>query len=173
MSEKNTKATETVEIDPGMSVMPEAPGLMDVPTVIPELDSVLAAMPTAMPAYQTTAWKNKPSTETPVDAAVMTRIEQRLVDLTNAVNALRDSVGQPVVVEIGDALINDQGYFSLLTVPAFMTAIGGSTRNIIRIDLETYTSVTPVSPFSLFGYWVIGQPKATVKSLKIRVWTKA
>lgn len=54
-----------------------------------------------------------------------------------------------------------------------MTAIGGSTRNIIRIDLATYTSVTPVSPFSLFGYWVIGQPKATVKGLKIRVWTKA
>ena len=94
MSEKNTKATENVEIDPGMSVMPEEPGLMDVPTVIPELDSVLAAMPTALPAYQTTVWKNKPSTETPVDAAVMTRVEQRLVDLTNAVNALRDSVSQ-------------------------------------------------------------------------------
>lgn len=94
MSEKNTKATETVEIDPGMSVMPEGPGLMDVPTVIPELDSVLAAMPTALPAYQTTTWKNKPSTETPVDAAVMTRVEQRLVDLTNAVNGLRDSVSR-------------------------------------------------------------------------------
>lgn len=92
MSEKNTKATENVEIDPGMSVMPEEPGLMDVPTVIPELDSMLAAMPTALPAYQTTVWKNKPSTETPVDAAVMTRVEQRLVDLTNAVNGLRDSV---------------------------------------------------------------------------------
>lgn len=54
-----------------------------------------------------------------------------------------------------------------------MTAIGGTTRNIIRIDLATYTSVTPVSPFSLFGYWVIGQPNATVKGLEIRVWTKA
>lgn len=54
-----------------------------------------------------------------------------------------------------------------------MTAIGGSTRNIIRIDLVTYSSVTPVSPFSLCGYWVIGQPKATVKGLEIRVWTKA
>lgn len=94
MSEKNTNVTETVEIDPGMSVMPEGPGLMDVPTVIPELDSMLAAMPAALPAYQTTAWKNKPSTETPVDAAVMTRVEQRLVDLTNAVNGLRDSVSQ-------------------------------------------------------------------------------
>ena len=94
MSEKSTKQTETVEIDPGMSVMPEEPGLMDVPTVIPELDTTLAAMPTALPAYQTTAWKNKPSTETPVDAAVMTRVEQRLVDLTNAVNGLRDSVSR-------------------------------------------------------------------------------
>lgn len=94
MNEKNTKATENVEIDPGMSVMPEEPGLMDVPTVIPELDSVLAAMPTALPAYQTTTWKNKPSTETPVDAAVMTRVEQRLVDLTTAVNGLRDSVSR-------------------------------------------------------------------------------
>lgn len=99
MNEKNTKATENVEIDPGMSVMPEEPGLMDVPTVIPELDSVLAAMPTALPAYQTTAWKNKPSTETPVDAAVMTRVEQRLVDLTNAVNALRDSVSRSVAMD--------------------------------------------------------------------------
>lgn len=98
MSEKNTKATENVEIDPGMSVMPEEPGLMDVPTVIPELDSMLAAMPPALPAYQTTAWKNKPSTETPVDAAVMTRVEQRLVDLTNAVNGLRDSVSQTIKV---------------------------------------------------------------------------
>ena len=100
MSEKNTNVTETVEIDPGMSVMPEGPGLMDVPTVIPELDSVLAAMPAALPAYQTTAWKNKPSTETPVDAAVMTRVEQRLVDLTNAVNGLRDSVSQRLLTDV-------------------------------------------------------------------------
>lgn len=96
MSEKNTNVTETVEIDPGMSVMPEGPGPMDVPTVIPELDSMLAAMSSALPAYQTTAWKDKPSTETPIDAAAMTRIEQRLVDLTNAVNGLRDSVSQQV-----------------------------------------------------------------------------
>ena len=54
-----------------------------------------------------------------------------------------------------------------------MTAIGGSIRNIIRIDLATYTSVTPVSPFSLLNYWVIGQANTTVSGLKIRVWTKA
>lgn len=172
MNEKNTKATETVEIDPGMSVMPEAPGLMDVPTVIPELDSMLAAMPTALPAYQTTSWKDKPSTATPVDAAVMTRVEQRLVDLTTAVNGLRDSVGRTVSVDVGDVLIGDQGYFQLFTVPAFMTAIGGSVENIIRIELETYSSVTPVSPFSILNYWVIGQANTTVSGLRLRVWVK-
>ncbi|MFR4568869.1 MAG: hypothetical protein ACLT5H_01945 [Collinsella stercoris] len=107
MNEKNTKATETVEIDPGMSVMPEGPGPMDVPTVIPELDSMLAAMPPALPAYQTTVWKNKPSTETPVDAAVMTRVEQRLVDLTNAVNALRDSVSRIGASKIQNILFRE------------------------------------------------------------------
>lgn len=170
MTDKTTG--EMGQVDPGMSVVPEA-GLEDVPTIIPELDSALAAVPSKLPAYVTTTWKNKPSTATPVTAEVMTRVEQRLVDLTNAVNALQDSVGQTVIVEVGDALIGDQGYFSLVTVPEFMTAIGNSTKNIVRLDLATYTSVTPVSPFSLFGYWVIGQPKATVKGLKIRVWTKA
>lgn len=89
MTDKTTGEME--QVDPGMSVVPEA-GLEDVPTIIPELDSALAAVPSALPAYQTTAWKNKPSTATPVTAEVMTRVEQRLVDLTNAVNALRDSV---------------------------------------------------------------------------------
>ena len=107
MNEKNTKATETVEIDPGMSVMPEGPGLMDVPTVIPELDSMLAEMYSALPAYQATAWKNKPSTETPIDADAMTRIEQRLVDLTNAVNGLQDSVSQCVLAPGASSSIID------------------------------------------------------------------
>lgn len=70
-------------------------------------------------------------------------------------------------------MIGDQGYFSLLTSPEFTAAIRGSVINIVRLDLVTYTCVTPVSPFSLMGYWVIGQPKATVKGLKIRVWTNA
>lgn len=107
MSEKITNVTETVEIDPGMSVMPEGPGPMDVPTVIPELDSMLAAMSSALPAYQTTVWKNKPSTETPVDAAAMTRIEQRLVDLTNAVNGLRDSVSRICASKIQNILFRE------------------------------------------------------------------
>ncbi|UEA45474.1 hypothetical protein NQ498_01835 [Collinsella stercoris] len=165
------QGAEAVEVDPGMSVVPEA-GLVDVPTIIPELDSALAAVPSKLPAYVTTTWKNKPSTATPVTAEVMTRVEQRLVDLTNAVNALRDSVGQPVSVDVGDVLIGDQGYFQLFTVPAFMTAIGGSVENIIRIDLETYSSVTPVSPFSILNYWVIGQANTTVSGLRLMVWVK-
>lgn len=95
------------EIDPGMSVMPEGPGPMDVPTVIPELDSMLAAIPSALPAYQTTAWKNKPSTETPIDAAAMTRIERRLVDLTNSVNGLRDSVSRICTSKIQNILFRE------------------------------------------------------------------
>ena len=111
MSEKNTNVTETVEIDqamgvmpeevdPGMSVMP-GPGVADTPTVIPELDSMLAVVLDQLPAYTTTDWKNKPSTATPVTAEIMKKIEQRLVDLTSAYNnqaaeikALRDSVSR-------------------------------------------------------------------------------
>lgn len=138
MSEKNTNVTETVEIDPGMSVMPEGPGLMGVPTVIPELDSVLAAMPTALPAYQTTAWKNKPSTETPVDAAVMTRVEQRLVDLTNAVNGLRDSVSQLPVKNDSIKKLVFQIYKSGSTnyFQAGVGLPGGGTKTI---NIDTWT----------------------------------
>lgn len=189
MSEKNTNVTETVEIDqamgvmpeevdPGMSVMP-GPVVADTPTVIPELDSMLAVVLDQLPAYTTTDWKNKPSTATPVTAEIMKKIEQRLVDLTSAYNnqaaeikALRDSVGRTVSVDVGDVLIGDQGYFQLFTVPAFMMAIGGSVENIIRVDLETYSSVTPVSPFSLLNYWVIGQANTTVSGLRLRVWVK-
>lgn len=116
MSEKNTNVTETVEIDqamgvmpeevdPGMSVMP-GPGVADTPTVIPELDSMLAVVLDQLPAYTTTDWKNKPSTATPVTAEIMKKIEQRLVDLTSAYNnqaaeikALRDSVSRVRFIE--------------------------------------------------------------------------
>lgn len=123
MSEKNTNVTETVEIDqamgvmpeevdPGMSVMP-GPGVADTPTVIPELDSMLAVVLDQLPAYTTTDWKNKPSTATPVTAEIMKKIEQRLVDLTSVYNnqaaeikALRDSVSQLPVKKFttGDAI---------------------------------------------------------------------
>lgn len=116
MSEKNTNVTETVEIDqamgvmpeevdPGMSVMP-GPGVADTPTVIPELDSMLAVVLDQLPAYTTTDWKNKPSTATPVTAEIMKKIEQRLVDLTSAYNnqaaeikELRDSVSRVAFIE--------------------------------------------------------------------------
>lgn len=111
MSEKNTNVTETVEIDQAMGVMPEevdpgisvmpGPGVADTPTVIPELDPMLAVVLDQLPAYTTTDWKNKPSTATPVTAEIMKKIEQRLVDLTSAYNnqaaeikTLRDSVSQ-------------------------------------------------------------------------------
>lgn len=113
MNEKNTNVIETVEIDqamgvmpeevdPGMSVMP-GPGVADTPTVIPELDPMFAVALDQLPAYTTTDWKNKPSTATPVTAEIMKKIEQRLVDLTNAYNnqeaeikTLRDSVSRAV-----------------------------------------------------------------------------
>lgn len=98
------KIIETAEVDPGMSVVPEA-GITDVPTIIPELDSVLAAVPSALPDYVTTAWKDKPSTATPVTAEIMTRVEQRLVDLTKAVNALRDSVSHMGYVRCGMVIL--------------------------------------------------------------------
>lgn len=170
MSEKNTKATETVEIDPGMSVMPEAPGLMDVPTVIPELDSVLAAMPAALPAYQTTAWKNKPSTETPIDAAAMTRIERRLVDLTNAVNGLRDSVGQIITVDLGTVQIGEKGYYSLASNEAYVAATSGMTKKLWA--LRHYDSMAPYGPFSVIGEFVIGQPNTRIERLRILVWVE-
>ena len=86
-------------------------------------------MPTALPAYQTTAWKNKPSTETPVDAAVMTRVEQRLVDLTNAVNALRDSVSRTAKrVHTGTKVISSVGSgetdVTLFTNEQFSSIVG-------------------------------------------------
>ena len=103
MTDKTTG--EMGQVDPGMSVVPEA-GLEDVPTIIPELDSALAAVPSKLPAYVTTTWKNKPSTATPVTAEVMTRVEQRLVDLTNAVNALQDSVSQKVTCYADSAYLS-------------------------------------------------------------------
>ncbi|EEA90706.1 hypothetical protein [Collinsella stercoris] len=77
------------------------------------------------------------------------------------------------MVEIGDALIGDQGFFSFATVPAFMSAVGGSLGNVVRIDLSTYDYVRPVTPFAVFRYWLIGQPGATVSGLKVTVWSRA
>ena len=91
MNEKNTKATETVEIDPGMSVMPEGPGLMDVPTVIPELGLAAQALASQV-SFAKKTWKDGSGGGTPVTAVELNRLEQGVADLTAAVNALRDSV---------------------------------------------------------------------------------
>ena len=77
------------------------------------------------------------------------------------------------MVEIGDALIGDQGFFSFATVPAFMSVVGGSLGNVVRIDLSTYDNVKPVTPFAVFKYWLIGQPGATVSGLEVTVWRRA
>ena len=93
MSEKNTNVTETPEIDPGMSVMPEGPGLMDVPTVIPELGLAAQALASQV-SFAKKTWKDGSGGGTPVTAAELNRLEQGVADLTAAVNGLRDSVSQ-------------------------------------------------------------------------------
>lgn len=155
MSEKNTNVTETVEIDqamgvmpeevdPGMSVMP-GPGVADTPTVIPELDSMLAVVLDQLPAYTTTDWKNKPSTATPVTAEIMKKIEQRLVDLTSAYNnqaaeikALRDSVSQLPVKNDSIKKLVFQIYKSGSTnyFQAGVGLPGGGTKTI---NIDTWT----------------------------------
>ncbi|MFQ6942786.1 MAG: hypothetical protein ACLROE_01670 [Collinsella intestinalis] len=157
MSEKNTNVTETVEVDqamgvmpeevdPGMSVMP-GPGVADTPTVIPELDSMLAVVLDQLPAYTTTDWKNKPSTATPVTAEIMKKIEQRLVDLTSAYNnqaaeikALRDSVSRIGASKIQNILFresmnnSEDVIFDVTMSDGTVTALGFSSNKF------TYTN---------------------------------
>lgn len=90
---EETITAQTPEIDPGMSVMPEGPGLMDVPTVIPELDSTASTLASAV-SFAKKTWKDGSGGGTPVTAAELNRLEQGVADLTAAVNALRDSVSQ-------------------------------------------------------------------------------
>lgn len=88
---EETITAQTPEIDPGMSVMPEGPGLMDVPTVIPELDSTASTLASAV-SFAKKTWKDGSGGGTPITAAELNRLEQGVADLTSAVNALRDSV---------------------------------------------------------------------------------
>ena len=90
---EETITAQTPEIDPGMSVMPEGPGLMDVPTVIPELDSTASTLASAV-SFAKKTWKDGSGGGTPVTAAELNRLEQGVADLTAAVNGLRDSVSQ-------------------------------------------------------------------------------
>ena len=92
---EETITAQTPEIDPGMSVVPEAPGLMDVPTVIPELELAAQALASQV-SFAKKTWKDGSGGGTPVTAAELNRLEQGVADLTAAVNALRDSVSQIV-----------------------------------------------------------------------------
>ena len=93
---EETIIAQTPEIDPGMSVMPEGPGLMDVPTVIPELGLAAQALASQV-SFAKKTWKDGSGGGTPVTAAELNRLEQGVADLTAAVNALRDSVSQSPV----------------------------------------------------------------------------
>ena len=90
---EETITAQTPEIDPGMSVMPEGPGLMDVPTVIPELGLAAQALASQV-SFAKKTWKDGSGGGTPVTAVELNRLEQGVADLTAAVNALRDSVSQ-------------------------------------------------------------------------------
>ena len=90
---EETITAQTPEIDPGMSVMPEGPGLMDVPTVIPELGLAAQALASQV-SFAKKTWKDGSAGGTPITAAELNRLEQGVADLTNAVNGLRDSVSQ-------------------------------------------------------------------------------
>ena len=90
---EETITAQNPEIDPGMSVMPEGPGLIDVPTVIPELGLAAQALASQV-SFAKKTWKDGSGGGTPVTAAELNRLEQGVADLTAAVNALRDSVSQ-------------------------------------------------------------------------------
>ena len=93
---EETITAQTPEIDPGMSVMPEGPGIMDVPTVIPELGLAAQALASQV-SFAKKTWKDGSGGGTPVTAAELNRLEQGVADLTAAVNGLRDSVSQSPV----------------------------------------------------------------------------
>ena len=106
---EETITAQTPEIDPGMSVMPEGPGLMDVPTVIPELGLAAQALASQV-SFAKKAWKDGSGGGTPVTAAELNRLEQGVADLTAAVNALRDSVSRTARrVHTGTKVIDSVG----------------------------------------------------------------
>ena len=77
-------------VDEGMAVVPDAP-LADVPTIIPELEGTVSQLATDV-SFARKTWKDGSSGGTPITAAELNRLEKGVGDLTNAVNALRDSV---------------------------------------------------------------------------------
>ena len=99
---EETITAQTPEIDPGMSVMPEGPGLMDVPTVIPELGLAAQALASQV-SFAKKTWKDGSGGGTPVTAVELNRLEQGVADLTAAVNGLRDSVSRSMKYTIDSA----------------------------------------------------------------------
>lgn len=79
-------------VDEGMAVVPDAP-LADVPTIIPELEGTVSQLATDV-SFARKTWKDGPSGGTPITAAELNRLEKGVVDLTTAVNVLRDSVSR-------------------------------------------------------------------------------
>ena len=84
-------------VDEGMAVVPDAP-LADVPTIIPELEDVVSQLATDV-SFARKTWKDGSEGATPITAAELNRLEKGVADLTNAVNALRDSVSRTVAMD--------------------------------------------------------------------------
>ena len=103
---EETITAQTPEIDPGMSVVPEGPGLMDVPTVIPELGLAAQALASQV-SFAKKTWKDGSGGGTPVTAAELNRLEQGVADLTAAVNGLRDSVSRIGASKIQNILFRE------------------------------------------------------------------
>ena len=84
-------------VDEGMAVVPDAP-LADVPTIIPELEDAVSQLATDV-SFARKTWKDGSEGATPITAAELNRLEKGVADLTNAVNALRDSVSRTVAMD--------------------------------------------------------------------------
>lgn len=164
---EETITAQTPEIDPGMSVMPEEPGLMDVPTVIPELGLAAQALASQV-SFAKKTWKDGSGGGTPVTAVELNRLEQGVADLTAAVNALRDSVGQTVNVNLGNVRIGERGYYSLQQNAEYLKAVNGKTKKMICI--KYYDNMNPYGAFSAAGDYIIGAPNMTINNLIIVVW---
>ena len=85
-------------VDEGRAVVPDAP-LADVPTIIPELEDVVSQLATDV-SFARKTWKDGSEGATPITAAELNRLEKGVADLTNAVNALRDSVSQRLLTDM-------------------------------------------------------------------------
>ena len=125
---EETITAQAPEIDPGMSVMPEGSGIMDVPTVIPELGLAAQALASQV-SFAKKTWKDGSGGGTPVTAAELNRLEQGVADLTNAVNGLRDSVSRTARrVHTGTKVIDSVGSgetdVTLFTNEQFSSIVG-------------------------------------------------